>query len=169
MKNKLISLIERTATGRRLLKDHRFRMILFAVLNMGWNLTYAVFNGILGIVYRSGWFATMFAYYAVLGLLKLNIVTSEKKPSGHRPDSRNMFHRDRPVDSCCDSCPHRGHHNLRRGGQNIQHCGHDQHRDIHFHHCRKDHGECHTGTSARKSGIHHILKDNANFSSLSAS
>ena len=61
MKSKLIRQIERTAIGSRLLKDHRFRLILFSVLNMGWNLIYAVFNGILGIVYRSGWFATMCA------------------------------------------------------------------------------------------------------------
>lgn len=40
-------------------KDHRLRLILFAVLNMGWNLFYAVFNGILGIAYRSGWFGAM--------------------------------------------------------------------------------------------------------------
>ena len=91
MKSKLISLIERTAIGRRLMKDHRFRMILFAVLNMGWNLTYAVFNGILGIIYHSGWFAAMCAYYAVLGLLKLNIVNAEKKPSEQRPDRKNML------------------------------------------------------------------------------
>lgn len=91
MKSKLISPIERTAIGRRLLKDHRFRMILFAVLNMGWNLAYAVFNGILGIVYHSGWFATMFAYYTVLGLLKLNIVNAEKKPPEQRPDGKNML------------------------------------------------------------------------------
>ena len=91
MKSKLIRQIERTAIGCRLLKDHRFRLILFAVLNMGWILIYAVFNGILGIAYRSGWFATMCAYYAALGLLKLNIVVSERKKPEACVEKKNML------------------------------------------------------------------------------
>lgn len=91
MKSKLIQLIEHTPIGNRLLKDHRFRLILFAVLNMGWSLFYAVFNGILGIVYRSGWFGTMCAYYAVLGLMKLNIVLSERIKPGAETERRNML------------------------------------------------------------------------------
>lgn len=91
MKSKLIRRIERTPIGHRLLKDHRFRLILFTVLNMGWNLFYAVFNGILGIVYRSGWFGTMCAYYAVLGLMKLNIVLSERKKPSAGTERRNML------------------------------------------------------------------------------
>ena len=91
MKSRLIRRIERTAIGNRLLKDRRFRLILFAVLNMGWNLIYAAFNGILGIVYRSGWFGTMCAYYAALGLLKLNIVASAGKMPDARAEKRNML------------------------------------------------------------------------------
>ena len=43
-------------------------------LSAGWNLVYALFNGVLALCYRSWWFLTMSLYYAVLGLLKATIL-----------------------------------------------------------------------------------------------
>ena len=75
MKNRLISAMARTDTGNRLLKDRRFRLILFAVMSMGWNLCYAVFNALLGLIGQSGWFAVMAVYHTVLGLMRLCVLS----------------------------------------------------------------------------------------------
>ena len=74
MLRRINKIIEKTPIGKKLLEDSVFRTLLFTALNMGWNLVYGVFNGILGIVYSSGWFYTMFMYYIILGLIKLYVV-----------------------------------------------------------------------------------------------
>ena len=79
MRGKIYEAIGRMPFGQQLLKDRRFRTILFAVLNMGWNLLYGLFNGVLGVVLHSGWFLSMFAYYVVLGLTRLYAVSTARK------------------------------------------------------------------------------------------
>lgn len=76
--NRLLSKIEETEFGRRVLKDKHFRFIFTSSLSMGWNLIYAIFNAVLAIVYRSYWFLTMFVYYAALGLMRMFIIRSKK-------------------------------------------------------------------------------------------
>ena len=46
---------------------------------------YALFNGVLAIVYRSWWFTAMCAYHAVLALMKLAVVSPEWKKGSGRP------------------------------------------------------------------------------------
>ncbi|MBR1408994.1 MAG: hypothetical protein IJ573_08910 [Clostridia bacterium] len=87
---RLRSAIEKTDTGKRLLKDRRFRLILFAVMSMGWNLVYAVFNALLGLIGQSAWFAVMSVYYAVLGLMKLLVLSSRGKLPGKSTAKRTM-------------------------------------------------------------------------------
>jgi len=52
---------------------------------MGWNLTFALLNGIVGIIYTSYWYLTLFAFYLTLGMMKLDAVTvskiKKKKPA----------------------------------------------------------------------------------------
>ncbi len=47
---------------------------LSTLLSMGWNLTFALINGVLSIVYHSYWYMTYFALYLLLGLMKISIV-----------------------------------------------------------------------------------------------
>ena len=49
--------------------------LLPAMLSTGWNFAYAVFNGSLGVIHRSYWFITLCAFYAVLGFMRLSVVT----------------------------------------------------------------------------------------------
>ncbi len=83
--------IEQTDTGKRLLKDRRFRLILFAVMGMGWNLVYAVFNALFGLIGQSSWFAVMSVYYAVLGLVKLCVLLRRSRMPGSRTAKRTMM------------------------------------------------------------------------------
>ena len=74
------------------LSDQRFRAVLFACGSMGWNLLYGIYNGILGIVYRSVWFLTMCAFYLILGLMRLSVVTSCRKGGRNRTERSVMRH-----------------------------------------------------------------------------
>ena len=64
--------------------------LLPATLSTGWNLLYAVFNGILAGVYSSWWFLTLCAFYAMLGFMRLSAVTIQK--SRHRTEMSVMKH-----------------------------------------------------------------------------
>jgi len=75
---------------RTLREDRRLQMIFFAVVNMGWNLLYGVANGVLGVLYRSGWFYTMCAYYVVLGVIRLYVVMAERRAES-RGTERDEF------------------------------------------------------------------------------
>ena len=90
MKKRFFALMEKTEFGQRILQDHFFRTILFAAAGMGWNLIYALFNGILGIVYQSFWFVTMFAYYAALGAMKLYVISLERSKNPKRNEKTVM-------------------------------------------------------------------------------
>lgn len=57
------------------LKDPNVRSLITGGLVMGLNLLYAVFNLIMGIVYRSSWFAVMSAYYLILAVMRLFAVS----------------------------------------------------------------------------------------------
>lgn len=59
-----------------------------ALLGMGWNLLYAIFNGVLGIVSSSYWYITLCAFYLVLGLMRLLAVTSDRRKG--MPDAAVM-------------------------------------------------------------------------------
>ena len=79
MIKRITQIIEKTALGRKLLEDNLFRTLLFTAVNMGINLLYGIINGILGIAYASSWYYTMFAYYILLGLIKLYVVTAHQR------------------------------------------------------------------------------------------
>jgi len=63
----------------KLLQDPFFRSLLTTSFSMGWNLVYAVFNGILGIIFRSYWFASLAAYYLVLGMMRGYVIIGNRK------------------------------------------------------------------------------------------
>ncbi len=43
-----------------------------AFLSMGWNLTFALINGVISLIYSSYWYLTLFAYSLLLGLMKMS-------------------------------------------------------------------------------------------------
>ncbi len=48
---------------------------LSTLLSMGWNLTFALVNAVISMVYSSYWYLTLFAFYLLLGLMKMSAVT----------------------------------------------------------------------------------------------
>lgn len=92
MPTKLLSLLEQSAFGKKLAHDPAFRTALFAVFSMGWNLLYALFNGVLGIAYRSYWFITLFAYYASLALMRFYVLRTIRNKRPKRTLIRLLRH-----------------------------------------------------------------------------
>ena len=60
--------------------------------SMGWNLLYGIFNGVLGIIYKSAWFITMCAYYLTLGGMRLAVVSLNIEKEGKRTEQSVMRH-----------------------------------------------------------------------------
>lgn len=56
----------------------RERPFLSHMMSTGWNLTFAIINGIISIVYRSYWYLTLFAIYLLFGLMRLSTLRLPK-------------------------------------------------------------------------------------------
>ncbi len=59
--------------GEKFLSDSHFRAMTIALLSMGCNILYSILYGVMAYIYSSFWFLTMFAYYLILGLLRLSV------------------------------------------------------------------------------------------------
>lgn len=66
--------LERSALGRRLVEEPRFRALCGAGAGLAVNALYAVYNGVLGVWNQSIWFLNMFAYYAILSAMRVSAV-----------------------------------------------------------------------------------------------
>ena len=50
--------------------DYRYRTIMFTLPGFGLNVVFAVFNGVVAIVSKSGWYGSLAAYYLLLGVMR---------------------------------------------------------------------------------------------------
>ena len=66
-------------------KEHKFLfMIIFAVL-------FAVYNGIIGLIYKSTWHISIFGYYLLLLIVKCFVIYMEIKDKGNAKKEKNVF------------------------------------------------------------------------------
>ncbi len=76
---------KKTRIGGRL-ADKAVRTVTTTALSLGWNLLYAIFNCVLGILYGSVWFFALFLYYLILGLMRLSVMSFDRnKNDGRSP------------------------------------------------------------------------------------
>ena len=66
--------IESHSLTSRAAKDYRYRTVIFAVFGLIINISFAVFNGVVGIAGRSAWYGTLAAYYILLSILRFTAV-----------------------------------------------------------------------------------------------
>lgn len=64
---------------RRALQDRERRTIVTASAGFGLNLLYALYNGALGLINYSIWFAAMCAYYIILAAMRFSAVLYGRK------------------------------------------------------------------------------------------
>ncbi len=71
----------RTALGRRLQQDRRFRIVAFAGLALTVNLLYGGAHAVFGLLNGSLWLLVMAAYYILLGVMRFGAVLTETRQS----------------------------------------------------------------------------------------
>lgn len=74
----------RTAVGRRLQDDRRFRIVASATATLAMNLLYGTGHAVLGLMDGSVWLLVMAAYYILLGMMRFGAVLTEYKHASER-------------------------------------------------------------------------------------
>lgn len=77
-KQKAALLIAKTKTGKKLVSSQRYRIILSATLAFAFNLLYAIYHCVLGILNLSFWFIAMCAFYGILAIMRFSAVLCER-------------------------------------------------------------------------------------------
>ncbi len=65
-------MLQRLNQIRSIIRRHPF---FTALLSLGWNLTFALINLVLSVIYGSWWYVTVGCLYLLLGLMRLSTVT----------------------------------------------------------------------------------------------
>lgn len=78
IKQKAALLIAKTKTGKKLVSSQRYRIILSATLAFAFNLLYAIYHCVLGILNLSFWFIAMCAFYGILAIMRFSAILCER-------------------------------------------------------------------------------------------
>ena len=84
-------LIGKTKTGRKLVSSQRYRIILSATIAFTFNLLYAIYHCVLGVLNISFWFITMCAFYGILATIRFSAVLCECNHYKLPSDDTDLF------------------------------------------------------------------------------
>ena len=90
-KQKAALLIAKTKTGRKMVSSQRYRMILSAAIAFVFNLLYAVYHCVLGILNLSFWFIAMCAFYGILAIMRFSAVLCERNHQKSPDNDTELF------------------------------------------------------------------------------
>ena len=86
LKQTAVLLFTKTKTGEKIILDQRYRIILSAAVAFVFNLLYALYHCVLGIMNLSLWLIAMCAFYGILATMRFSAVLCGRKnhelPSG---------------------------------------------------------------------------------------
>lgn len=85
--NRFLNKFESTAFGNRYMNDSRFRVIFSATMSFAINILYALYNGLLGAIGHSWWFAAFGVYYMLLSIMRLFAVLYERRVNGRKNEA----------------------------------------------------------------------------------
>ena len=74
-----VKYIPKTNLGAKLKANKRYRIVFFAICGFVINLLFALYNGALGIIFRSTWFLSLCAYYTVLSSMRFGTVLQDRR------------------------------------------------------------------------------------------
>lgn len=66
----------------KIIKDPKQRILFASAASLALNAAYAIYNGVLGIIYGSLWFMTLSAYYIILSVMRFAAVLCGVKENG---------------------------------------------------------------------------------------
>lgn len=79
IKEYAVSKAKNTSFGTRLIDDKRYRVIIKAVISLIFNLLFAFYNGILGVISASVIFVASSVYYLLLSSMRFSAVMLDRK------------------------------------------------------------------------------------------
>lgn len=85
-------LYENRVTGT-LMKNYSLRTVLFSALSTLLSLSYAVYNGVICVIYHSPWYGALAVYYGLLLAMRGSIVLYHGKNRGKEREKRRDLHR----------------------------------------------------------------------------
>lgn len=88
---KAISLIVKTKIGNKIVSSQRYRIILSAAVAFAFNLLYAIYHCVLGVLNISFWFITMCAFYGILATIRFSAVLCECNHYKLPSDDTDLF------------------------------------------------------------------------------
>ena len=84
------ALITRCINSNRLLShmaaDYGYRTVAFSVVSLAISTAYAVYQGVLGLIFLSAWYGLFSGYYLVLSVLRAVIIFRARKSEGEAGD-----------------------------------------------------------------------------------
>ena len=86
-----LSLVLKTKTGREIILNQRYRIVLSAAIAFTCNLLYALYHCVLGIINLSLWFIAMCAFYGILATMRFAAVLCEHKSKRLSDDDTERF------------------------------------------------------------------------------
>ena len=86
-----VSLLSRTKTGEKLVSSRRYRVILSAAVAFVFNLLYALYHCVLGVLNLSLWFIAMCAFYGILATMRFSAVLCERNQHRSPSDDAEIF------------------------------------------------------------------------------
>lgn len=86
IKNALTAGAQKHKFTRDFVRDYGFRTLVFACVSFAVNAGYAVFEGVMGIMYHSVWRGCLAAYYILLTLIRGVILARERSCRKHGED-----------------------------------------------------------------------------------
>lgn len=75
----ILFMLKKNPFGARFFDDYTFRTVLTTLPTFLINVAYTLYNGVIGIVNQSPWFITMAVYYSLLGIMRYQAVSTERK------------------------------------------------------------------------------------------
>ena len=86
-----VSLLSRTKTGEKLVSSRRYRVILSAAVAFVFNLLYALYHCVIGVLNLSLWFIAMCAFYGILATMRFSAVLCERNQHRSPSDDTEIF------------------------------------------------------------------------------
>lgn len=89
-KNAIVSRLSENRIAYPFITSYSVRTVVFSCLSFALDAAYVGVNGVTAIVYWSGWYAAMAAYYMALALIRLGVILSAGRTrSRYRDDARS--------------------------------------------------------------------------------
>lgn len=90
-KQRCILLLTKTKTGNKVVSNQRYRIIVSAAAAFMFNLLYALYHCILGIISHSLWFVFLCAFYGILATTRFSAVLCERNHHGLPSNDTEIF------------------------------------------------------------------------------